>query len=201
MPKYIRDEHDAAMFEMRFKRKAKIYTLEETHDLWLRAKERSNKQNKVITDIINRIKTELPTLNNNKYAFFYENDKLRYYEFSDRYTFPSYSYSCNNYVEPKDKKEKRKFEIYKLLNPISFELGEMFHNALRHRSNKDYIVRHIMVEKIKQKLEELKLTYNTNIIKIEISGYHYDILVNRKDYNYTEYEFLGESAKTPIKLS
>lgn len=202
---YIKNKYDAEFFKVRFKRNPRIWTLEDVHALWLRALERGSKQQKVVSDCMDRITKELPSVNNKISAYYYDDcDKLSVYEFGNNHSFPHWGYTSNHYKRSENKAIARAEETYRLLNPQSLEYGQQFFEAKRHRSNKEYIVKNIMFDMIKEKLsekyEKIAAYIDKDIVIIDIAGYKYSILVEGKNYGYCEFTFMGTFVNKPIKL-
>jgi hypothetical protein len=175
------------LFEWKFKRKPKEWTIEQVHSLYLLAKKRSSVRRKDVTDHINKIVSEVPLEDTPKYVnmsrhivyFYHRNDdtnSIHMYSFQlcNHYGYPpSYSYGQDR-VKFTNRDEKLEF----LLNSDEkrFELGQKFHELTRMESSLHWRVFGILSHMVEKKLEEIyKGKYPPRTLIIEISGIKYFI--------------------------
>jgi hypothetical protein len=87
-------------FEHKFKRKPKEWSLEQLHDLYLRAKVRAEKRASHTQSIMDMIDKEIPKFDRKSQVYFYQtsNDTtyLRQYEFTWKCRYDKYTSYCLN---------------------------------------------------------------------------------------------------------
>ena len=103
------------LFEYQFKRNPKSWTIEQLHDLWMKAKSRANERNLRFWNYLAECYEKLPKSDNKiqnsqKSIYYYHNDKLRQFDISYRDDFKSYSFSVNE-SKLKDRDSKLEFWI------------------------------------------------------------------------------------------
>ena len=183
------------IFEYKFGRKPKNWSIDQLHDLYLKVKERSSKRGKIVLDIINKITTEIPQDNKTHLVYFYQttNEKthLRQYNLKWDHTYNTYSYGLN---DPKLNNREERLDFV-LANTRAFELGQEFYeaNKLKDMAYKTmWIVKEIMWSEIEKKLKSI---YTKNcpekVLVISIGDFKYFVSVDN-GYGYASYKLLDE---------
>jgi hypothetical protein len=73
------------MFEYRFKRKPKVWTVHEVHNLWMRAKSRNSKRRKEFDRYLNWITTNVKPNNGKNWIIYYSDTS--FYELENHYKY------------------------------------------------------------------------------------------------------------------
>jgi len=193
------------VFEYKFKRKPKEWSLEQLHDLYLRSKLRAEKRWNHTLSIMDKIDKEITKFDNKSQVYFYQttNDTtyLRQYEFTwkgryDKYT----SYSLN---DPKLKTREERID-FALSNTRSFELGQEFYESKRLEDmawKSMWRVKHILWQVMEKKLRTIHEGVAVKeTLLVEISGHKYFIHVDNC-YGYPEFTLQNEFDGQIIKLS
>lgn len=191
------------VFERKFNRKPKQWSLEDLHDLYLRAKERAEKRWKLSQSIIDTIQKEIVQFDNKTQVYFYQTTRdttyLRNYEFTwknkrDKYT----SWSIG---DPKLNNREERLDFL-IANSRAFELGQQFYESktLEDMSWRTmWRVKDIFWQVLERMLRSL---YESEVVKetliIEVSGHKYFVHVDN-GYGYPNFrlqnEFNGEIIK------
>jgi hypothetical protein len=191
------------VFERKFNRNPKQWSLEDLHDLYLRAKERAEKRWKLSQSIIDTIQKEIVQFDNKTQVYFYQTTRdttyLRNYEFTwknkrDKYT----SWSIG---DPKLNNREERLDFL-IANSRAFELGQQFYESktLEDMSWRTmWRVKDIFWQVLERKLRSL---YESEVVKetliIEVSGHKYFVHVDN-GYGYPNFrlqnEFNGEIIK------
>ena len=142
-----------SIFEFKFKRKPKSWTLDQIHDLWIKAKNRAEKRNKEFWEHLAKCYESIPS--NDKFErksiYFYQNDKLRQFDVSYIREFKSYSYSITTSVF-KDRDSKLNFWI---ANDENMKMGQELFNLSKFTSrNFQYSISQILFDLVFQKLRD-----------------------------------------------
>ena len=192
------------IFERKFKRSPKFWSLDELHDLYLRTKSRADKHHEKTKFIMDRIENEIPKFNNKSKVYFYQvnNDQtyLRNYEFNWRSLYNKYtSYSIG---DPKlDNREERL--DFLIANKLSFELGQEFYELKKIEDmawRTMWKVKSIFLQVLDKKLREKydgKIPPKTLIL--DISGYKYFIHVD-DEYHYPKFTMENEFDGNIVQL-
>jgi hypothetical protein len=186
-------------YKIKFGRKPKEWTIEMVHDLWVRAKDRSDKKRQDVRNCLDEIiRTVKPFDKNyrgdNEYRVFYTNGKDTCYYTISKSELGGHGYS-HDILKFKDRDDKLTFL---LSNQNAFELGQKFHDL-----NKLCSYQHGRVGKI---LSEMLNTYLRNnfkdyggfneVMTIRISNKSYYIKVDNSSYPYKKFELLNEVTET-----
>jgi len=193
------------VFEYKFGRKPKDWTLEQLHDLYLRAKSRAEKRWKVSNSIMDTIDKEIPKFDNQSVVYFYQiaNDTtyLRQYEFTWKTKYRKYT--SFGIRDPKLKTREERLD-FALSNNRAFELGQQFYEAKKLEDvawRSSWRVREILWHIIEEKLQKI---YGETAVKetllIEISGHKYFIHVDN-GYGYARFSLQNEFDGEIVKLS
>ena len=197
----------ADSFEWKFKRKPKLRTISEVHDLYLRAMERSVKKSKEIMDCIAEIVRDIPptAAYNNRYndsyiTYFYSGDVL--YQYSMRYeeSYDSYGTSYDRVkFDEGSKEEIRDKKIHFILNNLrALELGEKYHRLSAANKHFHYNVREafevMIVESLEKKFKDTKAVDLPKAIPVVVGGKKYMFIVDPQSWGaYKKFIFLGEA--------
>lgn len=115
-------------FEMKFKRKAKVWTLEMIHELWLKTIERTKIRREQFTscinEIVNTIEPEVERDEKIYRVYFLRKSQVHYYQITKSQFTDGYGYR-RELLNFADRDQKLKFL---LSNEKSFELGEKMNN-------------------------------------------------------------------------
>lgn len=192
-------------FEYKFKRKPKDWSLEELHDLYLRAKARAEKRRNHTLSIMDSIDKEITKFDNKSQVYFYQtiNDTtyLRQYEFTWKSRYEKYSsYSLN---DPKMKSREERLDFV-LSNSRAFELGQEFYESKRLEDmawRNMWRVKDILWQVIEKKLRKMYEGVQVkDTIIIEISGHKYFIYVENS-WGFSNFTLKNEFDGEIIKLS
>jgi len=182
-------------FEMKFKRKAKVWTLEMIHELWIKTIERTKIRREQFSDcineIVNTIEPEIERDEKVYRVYYFKNSEIRYYQISKSQFTEGHSYR-KEVLKFADRDEKLKFL---LSNNKSFDLGEKIHNLenlLSYQHNKvknilsDRLHKHLLNDFVRKghfnPLNDLK----TIIVKIQDKSY----FVNAQITTYTNPQYI-----------
>ena len=189
------------LFLFRFKREPKYWTIDQLHDLWLRACERAEKRQSNISNYIKEITREIPKNDREQHIVYFrhrndETDNIHQYEFKWHYDWKGYGVS-NNRVELKTRDEKLTFI---LANDKPFEMGQRYHELEYMRCKLQHFVKHYLDEMVEKELQNHFKKLNTNppdvfIWKIGSRNYFVE-LDSQHRYGYLKFhiknEFTGE---------
>lgn len=159
------------LFIWKFKREPKDWTLDEIHDLWVRARERYNIRQKDITDYIGQIVSEIPKNESNEHIVYFQNgDRLCQYTFRYNDLFKSFGYSQD--ISPSKTRDDKLNLI--LSNGKAFEMGQHFRFLTRMSTNQHYKVERILEELLNDRLRKIfKDKRPPKTFLIEISNRQY----------------------------
>jgi len=191
------------IFERKFNRKPKSWTVEQLHDLYLRAKERAEKRWDKTQKIMDEIQKEIFSHDNKTKVYFYQTLRgetyLRNYEFNWKGLYNKYtSYSIG---DPKLNNREERLDFL-IANVRAFELGQEFYESktlddMAWRTM--WKVKDIFWQVLERKLRFL---YKDKVVKetliIEVSGHKYFVHVDN-GHGYPSFrlqnEFDGEITK------
>jgi hypothetical protein len=195
---------ESQLFEYRFKRKPRQWSLEEVQDLWERSSERGRKRQSMISKVYDKVINEIPKdKNGEKVVYYTENDKV--YKWSFRYTseFKSWGYSTSRVEFSKDKSKARDEKIeFILSNDRAFELGQEFRDIQKFRTKLEYRVKHIFTDMIEDKLKsEYKDKFPPDITVVKVGDRKYYFAVDdQQRYSYLKFHFKGLVSNKEIEL-
>jgi hypothetical protein len=195
---------EKSYFEYKFRRKAKVWTIEMVHDLWLRAKDRGEYRRKDLTDCIDEIVNTIEPTNKNhrqdpEYRVYYNSGKnICYYNISKSSLGFGYGYS-RDMVKFGTRDEKLTFL---LANQTAFDLGEKMRRLEKLCSNQHYRVKDILNKMIEENLRKKLTDYDRNdVIIVQISDKSYFVKIDSSHFPYKSFELLNEvTPETTIKL-
>ena len=199
-------------FEYRFKRKPKMWSLQELHDLWDKACDRAALRTIERQAIIKRIVTETQPIE--KYrgektyqAYFKhdnDNDSLWVYDFRYYPEHDSYGHSSDRYKPSDDTQTSRDEKLHQMLNPVAFELGQKFYELKKLDTNLHYRVRQVLWEKVEDILRGMfKGKVPSEIFTIDICGHTYFVQTDNQSRGlYNKFEMKGVyNPKNIIKIN
>lgn len=187
-------------FEMKFKRKAKVWTLEMIHELWLKTIERTKIRREQFTscinEIVNTIEPEVERDEKIYRVYFSKKSQVNYYQISKSQFTDGYGYR-KEILKFADRDEKLKFL---LSNDKSFELGEKMNNLETLLSYQHSKIKSILSDRLhKYLLNEyvrkghFAIDLSTIIVKIQDKSYFVDAkIINYSKPQYIQFELLHE---------
>lgn len=180
------------LFEYRFKRKPKNWSIEELHNLYLEVKTRSKDSQKKLTDLISVISKNIPVDHKNRHVVYFTQSKnMRQYEFEYRREYDSYSYSIG---ETKLDTRESRLEFI-LNNEKAIELGEEFRKISHIRdcnSRSMWKVKEVLFREIGEKLrKEIDVHDKRKAITIRIGEKKYIMKIDGNP-DYKTFELLDE---------
>lgn len=199
----------ADSFEWKFKRKPKLRSIAEVHDLYLRAMERSAKKSKETCDCIEEIVREIPptgdknSRNGEKFiTYFYHDDILYQYNMSYNHSYDSYGTSQDRVrFDEGSVEEIRDKKIHFILNnQKAIELGEKYRRINAANKYLHYTAKHAFEEMVIDELQKLYKDVNAinlpKAIPITVGDKRYIFGVDQQSYGtYKKFIFLGEAAE------
>jgi len=201
------------LFEAKFGRKPKIWTIESIHELWLRTVERAKKRRDEILKVREEIVTKLKPNKSGKYVVYYECIDYNNEPAIGKYTFEwhddwkSYGVSTGYYKDDKSasQENRRNKKIdFLIQNELAFELGEEYNNAKKYECKLNHFVGSILSEMLNDTLREHYRKLDTippKIEKVQINGVFYYIQCESQSrYSYPKFEFLGEVKDTTLNF-
>lgn len=195
---------ESDLFEYRFKRKPKQWSLEEIQGLWERSLKRGKERQSMINKVYDKIVNEIPKDKNGKKIIYYtENDKVYKYEFSYNHEFKSWGYSTGRVEFSKDKLKKRDEKIeFILSNDRAFELGKEFRDIQKFRTKLEYRVKQIFVNLIEDNLKKVykdKFPPDITVVKVGDRKYYFTV-DDQHRYSYLKFHFKGLVSNKEIEL-
>lgn len=183
-------------FQYKFKRSPKLWTLEQIHDLWIRANERSNNRYKETRNHIEFSLDKLKIKSKDKFnLYFQQGVHLRQYSFSWNHDYQTYAYSTET-VNLKNREDKLEFLC---CNEEAFILGQQYHELVKLESRIQYRVYAILLEVVNKKLKEhFKGKIAPNNFITEISNRKYFIYTNKRYGNYCVNFEIGDEYKGDV---
>lgn len=184
-------------YEIKFGRKPKQWTIEMVHDLWIRAKIRSDKKRQDVIDCIDEIIKTVKPLDKNyrgddEYRVFYTSGKNTCYYTVSKSRLGGYGYS-NDILKFKNRDDKLSFL---LSNKNAFELGQKFHELTKLCSYQHGRVARILSDMLNTYLRNNFKDYGNEVMTIKISDKSYYIKADSSNYPYKNFELLNEVTET-----
>lgn len=195
---------ESELFEYRFKRKPRQWSLEEIQDLWERTLKRGEERKSLINKVYDKIVNEIPKDENGRKVVYYtKDDEVYKYEFSYTQEFKSWGYSYDRVEFSKDKTKRRDEKIeFILSNDRAFELGQEFRNIQKFKTRLEYRVKQIFVNLIENELKEYykdKLPPDISVVKVGDRKYYFAV-DDQHRYNYLIFHFKGLVNNNEIEL-
>ena len=151
------------VFTNRFKRKMKKWTIDEVHDLWLRACDRGSKRYQAKSKQNDKIIKEVTPNERGEYIVYYypkyDPGHVHRYKFSYHSDWKSYGVSRDR-VEMKTRDEKLTFILSK---EKEFELGEEYHRLDNLCSDLQWRVKEVLWRMVEEKLQKKFKDVGSNI--------------------------------------
>lgn len=184
------------MFTKRFKRKMKVWTIDEVHDLWLRACDRAAIRQKEKSDFINEIVKEIPMNDRKEHVvyFYHRNDtskSVRCYKISWHSDWKSYGIGQDT-VQLKTRDEKLTFILAK---DKEFEMGQKYHHLDYMCTALQWRVKEIMWRMVEEKLQKKfkDASYIPDVFILNIGTKKYFIeLDGQHRYGYCKFHMKNE---------
>ena len=196
-------------FRIKFNREPKQWSIEDLHNLYLKAKERSEKRQKLLTDCGKRILAELQPedRDGSRYAYFYREEyhkkecitSLYRYRVAQvkRRGFDSFSWSTERVDSTASRDDKLSFI---LANERAFELGEEFKKIQSYRTSYHHYIWNEIWNMAEKKLDKIyKDKEVPTTIKLKIGDKEY-LVVGEDNLHHIKWKFLGEYNQETIEL-
>lgn len=196
------------MTELRFNRKAKMWTIEQLHELWLRTCERHAKWKLTSHLCYDEIIKKIPKNADGEIIAYFKTeyyDDLMQYTFSYSSTFNSYAYHSSKVEFSKDIKKARDEKIdFIIANDIAYKLGQKYYDLQKYNSSHHWFVKKVMMDCIQDKLRKQFKDSDTkppDVLIISISDKKYYLKVtDPHNYRYYEFELCNEVSDEFIKM-
>lgn len=198
--------YDSIWFEKRFKRKAKKWSIEEIHDLYLKCVERNRIRKSILSEVTEYVVNQVPQENGERkvYAHNKRGDILVY---TIRYVsdFKSYGTSTDFLKFSNDKVKSREEKIDFIINNEKlFEIGEQYRKAYNNVSMLEQVVFKYLWKIVENKLRiEFKdVKYGPpDVFTISIGGKKYYVKSSEQHrYGYMVFHFGGEVKENVIEI-
>ena len=199
-------------YKKKFNREPKQWSIEDLHNLYLKAKERSKKRQKLSSDCGKRIISELPIEVRDacRYAYFYReeynrNKDIEYKTSLYRYRITptklrgvdSFTWSTERVDSTASRDEKLSFI---LANERAFELGEEFNKLEKLRSSYHHYIWHEIWQIIEKKLDNIyKDKEVPPTIKLKIGDKEY-LVIGEDNYHHIKWKFIGEYNQETVEF-
>lgn len=175
------------LYKWKFKRDPKEWSLEELHDLFLRAEKRSEKSRKAKREHLKLIAKEIPKNSNGEHVVYYTNkDDICFYRIKWEREYKCYSFSRGRLDLNKGTQSREQRIEFIIANDKSFEYGEKMFELENMESILDYKVFNILWEVVTSKLRDHFNESNKipkNIFTVSIGSYKYYVRTEEK-YGY-----------------
>jgi hypothetical protein len=193
-------------FEKKFKRKAKKWSIEEIHDLYLKCVERNKIRRSILKEVTDYVVTQVPEKNGGRKVYTYSK-KGNIMVYTIRYTneFKSYGTSIDFLRFSDDKTKAREEKIdFIINNEILFKIGEEYKRAFNGVSQIEHIVfKHlwkIVEDKLRIQFKDVK--YGApDVFTISIDGKKYYVKTDEQHrFGYMVFHFGGEVKEDVIEI-
>lgn len=194
------------LFEWKYKRQPKVWSIEQVHNLYLKTLERHNIRQKKLLDVRDRIVSEVEEFEKGKRkVYFTKDDKIYQREFNYYLEYDSWGTSWDVLKFTSDKtisNRDQKLEFL-LSNDKQFELGELYESLKGDTKCLHHHIWHVLSEMVEEKLRvEFKGKDSPEILTIDISGHKYYVVCDKQHmYNrfYKKFELKNKEAE-PIEI-
>lgn len=195
------------VFKYKFGRNPRNWTIEQLHDLWLRASERSNKRRKAYLDYIDIIVKEIPINEKGEIVVYYKHKgrkNLSQYKLTYHRDWKSWGVSRDS-VPLKTREERLSF----LLNSATktYEMGQKLFelDSLYTSTNSNYKVKEVMWRQIEDSLRERfknePFKYYKKVFVLNISNKKYFVEVDHtRAPNYYKFNLQNEFTDEIISI-
>jgi hypothetical protein len=195
------------LFKFKFGRQPRVWTIDEVHDLYLKALDRHNKRLKLWIDCVNRIVNETNEFEKNKRKiFFTKGGKFYQRVLSKNHDYNSWGVQSADLVKfSLDKTIHNRNEKLEFLlsNEKAFELGELYESLQGRTKHLHLYVKQILSEMVQDKLRlKFKDCESPRILTVTISDKRYYVECDdqhRRSKIYKKFELLNEVTEE-IKL-
>lgn len=187
-----------SLYEYKFGRKPKKWSIEMVHDLWCRASERSNKRRKDFTDcideIVNTITPEIRFGDEEYRVYFNTKNGINYFRLTKSRFGIGMAYSRELLKFEGGTSQSRDEKLtFILANKEAFDLGEKMRRLEKLCSYKNYRVKEILSEMLQDELRKRYKEYdNRENMIIQISDKSYFVRVDSSHFPYKKFELLDE---------
>ena len=198
--------YESIWFEKRYKRKAKNWSIEQIHALYLKCVERNNIRRKILRETTDFVVEQVPEVNGERkvYAYNKRGDILVY---TIRWVneFRSYGTSNNFLTFSNDKVKAREQKIdFIVNNERLFEIGEKYRKAYLNISLLDKVVfKHlwkIVEDKLRSHYKDVRLG-PPDVFTISIDGKKYYVRSDSQHrFGYMVFHFGGEVSEDVIEI-
>ena len=196
--------NNSEYFERRFKRKPKVWTIEEIHSLWQGACVRSEARWKIISDYTKEIVNQIPKNDRGEHVIYFKHDKnstLMQYKFSYHRDWKSYGVSTDT-VSFSTREEKLEFFT---ANELAFEMGQKYYELKKMSSDLNHKVKYFMWEMVEAKLQKHFRDLDVippDVFVIDISDrkYYVELDTQHRYGGYLKFHFKGECTEGSLKL-
>ena len=201
MSTFLTYHRNPEFFKLRFGREAKRWSIEQIHDLWLRACERGNVRRKELCDYIQEIVKEITADDRGYHKVYFTHrkrpDGVCYYSFKYEPMFKSHSYSNNDF-----KIETRDDKLVSMLGGKPFEMGQKFHELEGMSTSLQHRVKHIMWTLIEDQLrEKFKNEIPSSVFIIKIGNKRYNVIPKERYSYYHTFELCDEVDDKEIEIT
>jgi hypothetical protein len=194
------------LFEWKYKRQPKVWSIDQVHNLYLKTLERHNIRLRRLIDVRDRIINEVEEFERSKRkVYFTEDGVIHQRDFHYWVEYNSWGSSTNivkfnndnNVINRNEKLE------FLLSNDKQFELGELYEKMRGVTRHLHLYIWGILSEMVEEKLRvEFKGEDSPEILTIDISGHKYYVVCDKQHmYNrfYKKFELKNKEAE-PIKI-
>lgn len=194
------------IFEHKFKRKPKAWTIEMVHDLYLRSLDRHNKRQKLINDVVDKIAKNIQEFKKDKRTiYFIRNGKIYERNLYYHIEYDSWGIGCPDLVKFTNDKtshsrnEKLEFILSK---ESQFELGELYESLQGNTKRLHWLIWEVLSGMVEEKLRDvLKGDKSQPISTISISDKKYYVVCGEQTiYNRFYKKFKLSNEVTEIVL-
>jgi hypothetical protein len=191
------------LFEWKYKRQAKVWTIEQVHDLYLKSLERHNIRQEKLIVVRDRIVNETPEIEKGRRKVYFTLDNvIRQINFNYYREYDSWGSSTDLVKFSSDKtviNRDEKLEFI-LSNDKQFELGELYHSMKGQSRCLHLYIWHVLSEMVEEKLRaEFKGKSSPEILTVDIAGYNYYVVCDKQNmYNHFYKKFELKNRETEI---
>jgi hypothetical protein len=196
---YQRFSGNGDLFKFKFGREPRFWTLDEVHDLYLKALDRHNERLKLWIDCVDRIVNETDEFEKGKRKIFFTKEGKFYQRVLSKNTeYDSWGVQSAELVKFSgnsifDRNEKLEFL---LSNEKAFELGELYESLQGRTKHLHLYVREILSEIVEDKLRlKFKDCESPQMLTISIGNKRYYVKCDdqwRRSRLYKKFELLNE---------
>jgi hypothetical protein len=189
---FITYDNCSNFFEKKFKRKLKTWSINDVHDLWVRACKRSDIRQNEKSNFIRQIVEEIPMNDRKEHVIYFNHNKnIHCYKISWNSDWKSYGISQGR-VELKTRDEKLTFILAK---DKEFEMGHRYYHLDYMTTQLQWRIKEILWRMVEEKLREKfkNTTKIPDIFILDIGSKKYFIeLDNQHRYGYCKFHMKNE---------